>query len=279
MRYFPHPTDMGDNAELSLLLYRFGYEGIGLYYTILERLLKNENPIKTEVLKSQLKVGKRLEKCWAFMEEIGIISTKNGETFSKLSENFLETFRNNREKNRNKVSEWRIRQGSDKNVTSYKAVTNQNVTPLELKVKVKLKEEEENKQKKLPEVASQHSDALPLADHFLSTLPELIAVKISLADKVKWADIIDKLIRIDGYQPEDIKTVINYFRADEFWSKNFLSPAKLRTKTKDGIIYMDYFANKIKIERNANGRITKSPEQLAEYARKLGERLQAKYGR
>ena len=55
----------------------FGYEGLGLFYTLLEKIAKQEKPIKTEVLKKQLNVGKKLEKVWNFMEEIGLISSNN----------------------------------------------------------------------------------------------------------------------------------------------------------------------------------------------------------
>ena len=71
---------------------KFGYEGLGLFYTLLEKIAKQEKPVKTSVLKSQLKVGKRLEKCWNFMEEIDIISSNNGETFNKQLLNFSEKY-------------------------------------------------------------------------------------------------------------------------------------------------------------------------------------------
>jgi hypothetical protein len=145
------------------------------------------------------------------------------------------------------------------------------------KGKERKEKESKEKQTKLPPlIASQSADATALIDLFLQTLPEYITVKIKQTDKMKWGEVFDGLIK-DGYLPGDIKIIIDHFRADAFWAKNFLSPAKLRTKTKDGILYIDYFANKIQIERNTNGngKIRKSPQQLANDAAELAKRLQA----
>ena len=102
----------------------FGYEGLGLFYTTLEKMGKQEKPINTIALKAQLKVGKRLDKCWNFMEEIGIIQSNNGETFNKELLNFSEKYQIKKEKNREKVSEWREKQRDKETVTSNVPVRN-----------------------------------------------------------------------------------------------------------------------------------------------------------
>lgn len=103
---------------------KFGYEGLGLFYTTLEKLAKQEKPINTDVLKVQLKVGKRLQRCWSFMEEIGILSSSNGETFNEQLLNFSEKYQIKKEKTRKKVSEWREKQSVANSVTSYVPVSN-----------------------------------------------------------------------------------------------------------------------------------------------------------
>lgn len=45
-----------------------------------------------------------------------------------------------------------------------------------------------------------------------------------------WAKSFDEMFRIDEYEPKQVKDVILFARADEFWSANILSPAKLREK-------------------------------------------------
>jgi hypothetical protein len=124
MKYYLHDTNAMDDEKVSELFMKFGYEGVGLFYVILEKLGKQEKPVKTEVLKAQLKVGKRLEKCWSFMEQIGIISSNNGETFNKQLLNFSEKYQIKKEKTREKVSQWRKKQDDKESVTSYVPVSN-----------------------------------------------------------------------------------------------------------------------------------------------------------
>lgn len=121
-----------------MLYMKFGYEGLGLFYTILEKMAKQEKPVKTTVLKTQLRIGKRLEKCWTFMEEIDIIQSKNGETFNKELLNFSEKYQIKKEKTRKRVSEWRDRQEDENDVTCYEDVSNA----------LKVKESKVNKEKK-----------------------------------------------------------------------------------------------------------------------------------
>jgi hypothetical protein len=143
MKYFLHDSSSFEDEKISELFIAFGYEGLGLFYTVLEKLAKQEKPIKTSVLKHQLKVGKRLEKCWQFMEEIEMICSNNGETFNKQLLNFSEKYKIKSEKNAKRILEWRENQSLTENVTRSESVRN---TP---KVKVskvnKEDEEEENK--------------------------------------------------------------------------------------------------------------------------------------
>lgn len=119
MKYYLHDTSAFDDEKVSELYIEFGYEGVGLFYVILEKLGKQEKPVKTNVLKKQLKVGKRLEKCWTFMEEIGLIHSNNGETFNKQLLNFSEKYQIKKEKTREKVAQWRKLQEDTENVTGY----------------------------------------------------------------------------------------------------------------------------------------------------------------
>lgn len=44
----------------------------------------------------------------------------------------------------------------------------------------------------------------------------------------KWAEDIDKLIRLDKRTPEEINMVIDFAKQDEFWNPNIMSTSKLR---------------------------------------------------
>jgi hypothetical protein len=124
MKYFLHDTSSFDDEKVTELYLKFGYEGLGLFYTALEKIGKQEKPVKTTVLKAQLKVGKKLNKCWLFMEEIGLLSSNNGDTFNKQLLNFSEKYQIKKEKTREKVLQWRKKQEDKENVTGYVPICN-----------------------------------------------------------------------------------------------------------------------------------------------------------
>ena len=124
MKYFLHDSNAFNDEKITELYILFGYEGLGLFYTLLEKLAQQEKPIKTNVLKAQLKVGKKLEKCWSFMESIELISSNNGETFNKQLMNFSGKYAIKKEKNKKRISEWRDKQTLTENVTRYERVCN-----------------------------------------------------------------------------------------------------------------------------------------------------------
>jgi len=124
MKYFLHDSNSFNDEKITQLYIKFGYEGLGLFYTILEKLSQQEKPMLTDVLKHQLKVGKRLNKIWLFMESIDIISSNNGETFNKQLLKFSERYNIKKEKNTKRISEWRKNQEDKENVTCNKSVRN-----------------------------------------------------------------------------------------------------------------------------------------------------------
>ena len=124
MKYYLHDSNSFNDEKITELFMVYGYEGLGLFYTLLEKIASQEKPIKTSVLKSQLKVGKKLDKCWLFMEEIDLINTNNGETFNKQLLNFSGKYAIKKETNAKRVKEWRDRQVIEKDVTHYESVRN-----------------------------------------------------------------------------------------------------------------------------------------------------------
>jgi hypothetical protein len=58
------------------------------------------------------------------MEEIGLILTKDGDTFNEQLLNFSGKYAIKKEKTRKRISEWREKQADTENVTRYKSVRN-----------------------------------------------------------------------------------------------------------------------------------------------------------
>lgn len=124
MKYFLHDTNSFNDEKITELYIHFGYEGIGLFYTLLEKFAAQEKPIKTIVLKRQLNIGKRLEKCWSFMEQIELIYSNNSETFNERILKYSEKYKIKNQKNAERVLQWRENQSNKKNVTHYEHVRN-----------------------------------------------------------------------------------------------------------------------------------------------------------
>jgi len=124
MKYYLHDSNSFNDEKITELYLEYGYEGLGLFYTILEKLALQEKPIKTKVLKYQLNVGKKLEKVWNFIEEKDLISSNNGETFNKQLLNFSKKYQVSKEKNAKRILEWRENQSVSENVTRSELVRN-----------------------------------------------------------------------------------------------------------------------------------------------------------
>lgn len=52
--------------------------------------------------------------------------------------------------------------------------------------------------------------------------------KVKQPNLEKWAQTIDRMIRLDGRTPTEIELVIRWCQADDFWMTNILSADKLR---------------------------------------------------
>jgi hypothetical protein len=124
MKYYLHDSNSFSDEKVTELYMAFGYEGLGLFYTALEKFAQQEKPIKTAVLKRQLNIGKKLEKCWSFMEEIGLISSNNGESFNKQLLKFSENYKIKKEKTAERLKQWRENQQVAENVTHSELVRN-----------------------------------------------------------------------------------------------------------------------------------------------------------
>jgi hypothetical protein len=147
MKYYLHDSNAFQDEKVTELYMKFGYEGIGLFYTVLEKLAAQEKPVKTSVLKQQLFVGKKLEKCWQFLEEIGLISSNNGETFNEKLLNFSKKYQIKKDQNRERVAKFRENQVVKENVTHYNSITKRiSNAPKVNKSKVNINKEENIKE-------------------------------------------------------------------------------------------------------------------------------------
>jgi hypothetical protein len=55
MKYYLHDSNAFNDEKITELFINFGYEGLGLFYTILEKLSLQEKPVKTIGIKNTIK--------------------------------------------------------------------------------------------------------------------------------------------------------------------------------------------------------------------------------
>lgn len=102
-----------------------------------------------------------------------------------------------------------------------------------------------------PEKAREVSEeGLRFAEWFHSFLPN--DRKLEAGWKANWAKVYDQMISIDKRTMKEIKAVCTWALNDAFWSSNFLSPAKLRDRNKDKVMYYDMFKAKMGSNRLAS---------------------------
>ncbi|TYP71510.1 hypothetical protein [Aquimarina intermedia] len=92
-------------------------------------------------------------------------------------------------------------------------------------------------------------------DQCLKKCVEFFPEHLRPGDKQKksWVDTIEKLNRIEKIPFDKIIEIVKKTRADDFWSKNFLSLVKLRKKNKEGLMYVVVFNENIKSKPTNKG--------------------------
>jgi len=239
MKYFLHDSNARNDEKVTLIHLEYGYEGVGLFYCILEILAAQEKPVNEKVLKSQLNIRKKLEKQLNFMYKTGILSVKNGEVFNENILNFSEKYLIKKEKTRKKVSEWRDKQRDTKTVTSYVPVRN---PPKDNINKDNINKD--NKEGVAPPKKEKifSAEIINFTGALCKFMPESITEKLTHKEKLGWIDTIDKLIRIDQFTEQQILKAVKNGRESHFWAKNFLSLNKLR-KNQGDVKYIHVFLN------------------------------------
>lgn len=85
-------------------------------------------------------------------------------------------------------------------------------------------------------------------NHFIELFPKKYQPTTD-AQKLKWAQCLERVERIDGYDLREVYKMAKKLREDQFWSGNFLSILKLRNKDKNGILWVDRFMGMEKSEK------------------------------
>ncbi len=71
-----------------------------------------------------------------------------------------------------------------------------------------------------------------IAEWFKSTLPERMQKDVKNPTLNKWSKTLNDCVRIDGFSLERVRKILEWARADDFWSKQIFSIEKLRKMSK-----------------------------------------------
>jgi len=129
MKSFLHDSSAFDDEKVYRLYMEYDYKGIGIFWTILEKLAQQEKPIDEMVIMKQLSLGKRDKPILDFMDYLGLIKRKNGEIFNENLSNYIRTYVDKRKQNAKRMKYNRDNQQVTKNVQTHSkdsAFTNTN---------------------------------------------------------------------------------------------------------------------------------------------------------
>lgn len=106
------------------------------------------------------------------------------------------------------------------------------------------KEELKTKNKKLKSTPKISDDENTLASEWLSwSLTVTPSIKASAHD---FAVSISEFCRIEKISANDLRQIFEFIRKNEFWAKNAVSPAGLRTRSKNGLLKYQNILNDMK---------------------------------
>ena len=117
------------------------------------------------------------------------------------------------------------------------------IEPEDLSKQVKDLQKENSKKVALKKVKEWDQDVLNCTQAITKLFPDHLK-PTTINQTQKWIDTIDKLKRIDGVPLKRVYEIVKSVREDDFWSKNFLSLAKLRKKNGDDVMYIVVFNEK-----------------------------------
>jgi hypothetical protein len=131
----------------------------------------------------------------------------------------------------------------------YQQVDNRKTTEKQQKNTNKNVKNDKNIKRKTIKKKNLSDFAYKIADEFHDyQMKNCPVASIKNWDREKWVDVIDKLMRIDGYKQQTISDALSFAVNDDFWKKQIISLAGLRKKGKNGLTKFDNLV--IRMERN-----------------------------
>ncbi len=269
--YFSHDSGMRNNRKIRVLRSKFGADGYTVFCMTLELLTEADNfqigidEIELEMIAADFGfTSVELQEIWDESVRLRLFQLDNNVlSCAKLNER-LDPLLKERQRQREKSQKRWEKAGKtseENNSTMVEPRINLGET-----IQSKVKESKLNKSKELlPENFQLFRDVIT---HFDSKLYE--------ANKAKWLDCYQKLLRIEKVSEQEILNIVKTFREDSFWQSNFQTLLKLRKKNDEGVKYIDVFKAKMN-NSNKNGQSTIHEPNIGDADRYIREAADTKY--
>jgi hypothetical protein len=239
--YFSHDNNARRHPKMKALIAEFGYEGYGRFWALNEKIAETDGA-KINISKKLNRLdlanelgldGGGLDKFLKFLSdpEIDLINIKDGIlTTDRINELFEKTIDKRKKQRKNDNAEI---------VDDFAKINADNaeiVDDLHTEEKrIEENRQEENIGSTEPPLSDSQKSSLELAHLLLTShrkeFPDYLSGKDTKKITEKWAEDIEKLIRIDKKPPETIRQVILWVKtAGNFWFSNIESGKKLREK-------------------------------------------------
>lgn len=246
--YFPHDSNAGNDPKIMILISQFGLEGYGIYWTLIEYL--REQPEYTGHLLILKVLAQRNfaseEKFKAVVFNYGLFQIKDEMFF--FSESLINRMKPLDEKREyyRELANKRWTKKTNNSLPEHKPTNMPTNKPTHMQLdntrsnNTRSDQNKLNKKKKTVK-KSFPSEIKDFTSSLSSYFSKHIIDRLTNTEKWKWVDTVDKLIRLDKFTKEEIENAVKLGTLDTFWTKQFLSLAKLRKKNNDGIKYISVF--------------------------------------
>ncbi len=257
MRFFKHLTNASRDERISALKDEFGQEGYGVYWTILEIIAekideKNITFCQFSVKKWRKSLdisAKKLNFFVTFCEKLGLFFakyesdklTKNCPKLLKYKDEWTKRKAKKRAKNSGETPDQLLSKNTELEVDT------ELDTDTDSRNSVNLAQEYISRHNNLSSVKSENLTAPKPKKIYSEEIQLFVKEFIREAKKIhgnlipdseqtieKSCDVIDKLIRKDGYTINQIADIIKYGLSDDFWSIQIRSLANVRSRSKNG---------------------------------------------
>lgn len=220
IEYYQHFTNSDQHPKFKMLRVKYGWAGEGKFWALNNRIGLADDCVldlskKYNIASIAYDLDFTLEEFNDFIQylndDCNLITLKDNKITTQITKENLDKVMNKRVRNQkdyvNKISETL----SDSQNAETEIKTSENI-------------QSKVKESKLKEYPQQVRD---IVDIYFDGLDDSQRKRFEKF-RDSYHDTCDKLIRLDGYTGDEIRTAIIQGRRDEFWNPNFLSFDKLR---------------------------------------------------